>query len=39
MEGPLARLGCERQGNIRVDLKQIGWEEVHWVHLTEDKNQ
>jgi hypothetical protein len=23
------------KNNIRMDLKEIGWEDVDWIHLTE----
>jgi len=24
------------EGNIRIDLREIGWEGVDWIHLTQD---
>jgi hypothetical protein len=27
------------KGNIRLDLSQIGWEGLDWMHLTMDKGQ
>jgi hypothetical protein len=26
-------------GSIRMDLGQIGWEGVDWIHLTQDRDQ
>jgi hypothetical protein len=26
-----------RKDNIRMDLRKIGWEEVDWIHLAQDK--
>jgi len=25
--------------NIRMDLREIGWEFVDWMHLTQDRDQ
>jgi hypothetical protein len=25
--------------NIRVDLREIGWEGVNWIHLVQDRNR
>jgi hypothetical protein len=25
--------------NIRMDLKEMGWEDVDWVHLAQDRDQ
>jgi hypothetical protein len=33
---PLRRCRCRWEGNIRMDLKEIGWEGVDWMHLAED---
>jgi hypothetical protein len=36
------RLGRPRrrwEGNIRLDLTEIGWEGVDWMHLTQDRDQ
>jgi hypothetical protein len=27
------------EGNIRLDLRELGWEVVDWFHLTYDSNQ
>jgi hypothetical protein len=24
--------------NIRIDLREVGWESVDWIHLTEDRD-
>jgi hypothetical protein len=26
-------------GNIRMDLREIGWEVVNWMHLNQDRNK
>jgi hypothetical protein len=26
-------------GNIKVGLKEIGWEGLEWIHVAEDRNQ
>jgi len=25
--------------NIRTDLNEVGWEDVDWIHLTQDRDQ
>jgi hypothetical protein len=27
------------RNNIRMDLREIGWEGVDWMHLAQDKDQ
>jgi hypothetical protein len=27
------------EDNIRMDLREIGWEVVDWMHLAEDRGQ
>jgi hypothetical protein len=27
------------EGNIRMDLREIGWEGVDWIHLAQDRDQ
>jgi hypothetical protein len=36
---PVGGLGCRWEDNIRMDLKDIGWEVVDWMHLDQDRNQ
>jgi hypothetical protein len=33
---PLGRPRYRWKGNIRMDLREIGWEDVNWVHLAQD---
>jgi hypothetical protein len=28
-----------REDNIRMDLKETGWEGVDWMHLAQDRDQ
>jgi hypothetical protein len=35
----LARIKCRWQDNIEVDLKEIGWEGIDWIHLGQDREQ
>jgi hypothetical protein len=32
---PLRRSRCRWEDNIRIDLKEIGWENVNWIHLAQ----
>jgi hypothetical protein len=27
------------EDSIRLDLREIGWEGVHWIHLAQDRDQ
>jgi hypothetical protein len=29
---------CRWEDNIRIDLSEIGWEGVDWIHLAKDRN-
>jgi hypothetical protein len=39
MQGPLGRSRCRWEGSIRIDLRGMGWEGVHWIHVMQDRNQ
>jgi hypothetical protein len=32
-------LGVDGRINIRMDLREIGWEGVDWMHLDQDRGQ
>jgi hypothetical protein len=34
---PLRTLRRRREDNIRMDLREIGWEHVDWFHLSHDR--
>jgi hypothetical protein len=36
---PLGRLGRRWEDNIRMDLREIGWEGVDWMHPDLDRDQ
>jgi hypothetical protein len=36
---PLGRPRRRWEDNIRMDLKEIAWESVDWIHLTQDMDQ
>jgi hypothetical protein len=36
---PLRRPRHRWKDNIRTDLREIGWEDVDWVHLDQDGDQ
>jgi hypothetical protein len=35
---PLGRPRCIWEDNIRMDLREIGWEGVDWIHLAQDSD-
>jgi hypothetical protein len=36
---PFGRPRRRWEDNIRMDLREEGWEGVDWMHMTEDKDQ
>jgi len=35
----LRRPRHRREDNIRMDLRERGWESVDWIHLAQDKDE
>jgi hypothetical protein len=36
---PLGRPRCRWVGNIRIDLVEVGWDDVDWIGLAKDRNR
>jgi hypothetical protein len=36
---PLGRCRRRWEDNIEIDLSEVGWECVDWIHLTQDRDQ
>jgi hypothetical protein len=36
---PLGRPRRRRVDNIRMDLGEVGWDDVDWIGLTQDRNR
>jgi len=36
---PLGRSRHRWEDNIRMDLREIGWEGVNWIHVVQDRDQ
>jgi hypothetical protein len=36
---PLGRPRRRWVDNIKMDLREIGWDDVHWVDLAQDRDQ
>jgi hypothetical protein len=36
---PRERTRCTWEDNIRLDLKETGWQIVDWIHVTQDNDQ
>jgi len=35
----LGRCRCRREGNIRTNLREIGWEGVDWMYVVQNRDQ
>jgi hypothetical protein len=35
----LERLWCTWENNIRMDLREIGWKVLDWIHVAQDRDQ
>jgi hypothetical protein len=36
---PLRSQRCTRVDNIKIDLREIGWDGVDWINLDQDREQ
>jgi hypothetical protein len=36
---PLGRTNCRWENNTRMDLREMWWEGVDWIHLVQDRDQ
>jgi hypothetical protein len=36
---PLGRRRHRWEDNIKMDLREIGWDGMDWIHLAQDRNQ
>jgi hypothetical protein len=36
---PLGRPRCRWVDNIRIDLGEVGWDDVDWIDLAQDRNR
>jgi hypothetical protein len=35
---PLGRHRCKWEDNIKMCLREIGWRDVGWIHLAQDRD-
>jgi hypothetical protein len=35
---PVGRSRRRWEGNFKIDLREIGWENIGWIHLAQDQN-
>jgi hypothetical protein len=35
----LGRPGHRWRNNIKMNIKEIGWESMDWIHLAQDRDQ
>jgi hypothetical protein len=38
-KGPLERQSCRWVENIKMDLREIGWDGTDWIDLAQDRDQ
>jgi hypothetical protein len=38
-KGPLGRPRCRWLNNIKMDLREIGWDGMDWINLAQDREQ
>jgi hypothetical protein len=36
---PLGRPRCRWEGNIKMDLREVGWEGMDWINLDQDRDR
>jgi hypothetical protein len=36
---PLGRHRCRWEDNMRMDLREIGWDGMDWIDLAQDRDQ
>jgi hypothetical protein len=36
---PPGRRRHRREDNIRMDLRDVGWEDMDWIHLAQNRDQ
>jgi hypothetical protein len=36
---PLGRLRRRWEDNVTMDLREIGWDVMDWIHLSQDRDQ
>jgi hypothetical protein len=35
----IQRLRCRWEDNIKIDLREIGWDDMNWIHLAQNRDQ
>jgi hypothetical protein len=35
----LGRIRCRWDDNIKINLREVGWGGIDWIHLAEDRDQ
>jgi hypothetical protein len=38
-KGPLERPRCRFQNNIKINLREVGWEVLDWIYQAQNKNK
>jgi hypothetical protein len=38
-ERPLGRIRSRWEGSVKLDLREIGWACMNWIHMAQDRDQ
>jgi len=36
---PLGRPRCRWEDNVKVDLQEVGWGDINWIDLAQDRDR
>jgi hypothetical protein len=36
---PLGRPRCKWEDNIKIELKEVGWKDVDWIDMAQDRDR
>jgi hypothetical protein len=36
---PLGRPRCRWEDNVKVDLQEVGWGDIYWIDLAQDRDR
>jgi hypothetical protein len=39
IQGAVLKSRCEWEDDIKIDLKEMGWEGMDWIHMAQDRDR